>query len=408
MIQALIALSAMGVAPAAAADELERCIELWERLDREVITANYDGDPLEQVVDELSHQLAIPLRVDWKALDELALHRGSEVTLRVEFAHATSALRALAQSLGQTHRRPLVEPFGDQVVLTSPAGAAAMRLTACYDIRDLLGNEAVIDRLKRQLDGGDAAESGPASEPVPGGASDPAKNANDAAEEGPHRDGEGDDEDKSVDIEDDAGAAPPRPLTPGEKFAWLLTDHVEPDAWIQFGGNRASISERDGILIISAPPSTHLQVREALRRLRQVNPASILLDAAIVDLPRNAFQLLSRGHEAGSPAVAHAIFNGAESRILWRTTGVLAPGSPLSIESLSDGIAVTLDLDASLDETATNLLLSASATSAHGADRRSVKTTATFIEKRGSAIIELPAASQGDSVRMLVLLVRPG
>ena len=392
----LIAILLLWLSPALAADELDRCVELWERLDREVLTADYEAQPLEEVVEELSRQLAVPLRVDWEALDELALHGGSMATLRVEFAHATSALRALAQSLGKSHRRPLVEPFGDQIVLTSPAGAAAMRLTACYDIRDLLGDAVAIGQLK----GHHEADKPPQNADQPPG--DGSGHATERELPPP----DDDDERRELDdIVDDA--APPRPLTPGEKFAWLLTDHVDPDAWIEFGGNRASISERNGVLIISAPPSTHIRVRDALRRLRGVNGTSILLDAAIVDLPLDAFQLIARAHPSGSAAMAQAVLHGADARVLWRTTSVLAPGSPMSIESESEEIAVTLDLDASLDESGTNLLLNAQASSIHGADRRSVKTTATFIEKRGGAIIQLPAATTGQTVRMLVLLVRP-
>ena len=386
--------------PSAEADDLERCIELWERLDREVMTADFDDRPLGEVVEEISRQLAIPLRADWEALDELAIRRGSEVTLRVEFAHATSALRGMAQSLGASHRRPLVEPFGDQIVLTSPAGAAAMRFTACYDIRDLLGDEAVIERLKRPSDAPDQ-QGNPAQAAGDEVEAADVKNADDPGEVS-------DDGNEIGDVEAAASDAPPRPLTPGEKLAWLLTDHVDPDAWIDFGGNRASISERDGVLIISAPPSTHIRVRDALRRLRQAHGSSVLLEAAIVDLPLNAFQLLQRGHEPGSASMANAVLTGDNAKVLWRTTGVFAPGSPMSIESDSDGVSIALDVDATLDDSGTNLRLSAKATSVHQGDRRSVQTTATMTEKRGGAIIEMPAAVPSQTVRVLVLLVRPG
>ena len=37
---------------------------------------------------------------------------------------------------------------------------------------------------------------------------------------------------------------PPDPCTPGEELMLLITEHVDPDAWLEMGGSRALVTER--------------------------------------------------------------------------------------------------------------------------------------------------------------------
>src|SRR6185503_1582349 len=85
------------------------------------------------------------------------------------------------------------------------------------------------------------------------------------------------------DMPDMPEASPPA-ATAGEHLFQIITDHVDPDAWMNFGGDRAKVSEMDGILMVTAAPSVHRRFREALSTLRAAIDVNLAIDAAIVDV----------------------------------------------------------------------------------------------------------------------------
>jgi hypothetical protein len=163
--------------------------------------------------------------------------------------------------LGDEFERPVWELHAGQVVITTRQGRERMRLVDVYDVRDLITEDGWAPA---------AAQMKQAAE----------KQDAEAEQNG----------------EEDLTPAMNIPETPGEELMMLIARHLDPDAWMAFGGMSADISERDGKLLVTAPARMHAGFRDVLMRLRSANPATIMLDAMILDIPRAEYDRLVRIH----------------------------------------------------------------------------------------------------------------
>ncbi|MHC4446762.1 MAG: hypothetical protein ACYSXF_03010, partial [Planctomycetota bacterium] len=126
---------------AGASGELEQAIELLERLDAISLSANYEGEVLKVVVDDLNARIPVPIRADWEALKRLGVRRRDQVWLRLDPTSASTVLAGLALAQGDEFGRPTFESHAGQIVLTTVEATAAMRLVDVYDVRDLIADE---------------------------------------------------------------------------------------------------------------------------------------------------------------------------------------------------------------------------------------------------------------------------
>ena len=410
MIQ-IVCMAALALAPPETG-ELNRAIEILERLDGIPLTAEYRNEKLEEVINDLNGHLPIPVRADWRSLERLGVHPDDQVTLRLNPTVASTVLAALVMTIGDEFERPVFEAHAGQMVLTSLQGSAPMRITATYDVRDLLANEELIQQLRDDFT---APDQQPATQPD--SAHEPeAKPAPDAAPEpapqnepmGPlsRRHGPGGNPNLPIPHFDEQPPTPQqsRPLSPGEQLYMLITDHVDPEAWMNFGGDRARVSDANGVLMITATPSVHRSFRDALDALRRANPSTITIDAAIVDLPRSLYEQLVRQSPPNSAPLAAAIRTASASKILWQTTAGVALGAHLDTESSSEDANVRIALASAMDPKAGVLTLAVEASTKHGADQRRVKTSIALTGDQGAAVIELAPATRSDSVRLLLLI----
>ncbi len=377
------------------AGQLQAATRLLDELDRVVLSVDYQDERLERIMADLDQRMPVELRADWPALKRIGVRGHERVSFRLSNASAATVLAGITLVLGDEFEHPIFEAHGGQIVLSTLAMTAAMQLVDVYDVRDLLADGRAVERLRAELrppappeatpdrPPEDAPETGPRSEPDSGSAPQP----------------------EATEVERLLADVPStRPLSPGEDLLRLISDHVDPEAWIQFGGSRAKISERNGVLMVTAPPTTHRRLREALRLLRLTIPSSISLDAAIVDLPAVRLTALGRRHERGTAALAEAILATAEATVRWRTVAVVSIGSVLEVESGWDGVVASLRLRPSFDRETGRLSLAVEASLRLDADHRRVSTTASFAHRRGGAVIELPPARPSDIRRLLVLI----
>ncbi len=377
------------------AGQLQAAIRRLDKLDRVVLSVDYQDEPLARIMADLDQRMPVELRADWPALKRIGVRGHERVSFRLSNASAATVLAGITLVLGDEFEHPIFEAHGGQIVLSTLAMTAAMQLVDVYDVRDLLADGRAVERLRAEL-----------RPPAPPEAT-PDRPPEDARETGPQR-------------EPDSGSAPQTPadaeverlladvpstrrLSPGEDLLRLISDHVDPEAWIQFGGSRAKISERNGVLMVTAPPTTHRRLREALRLLRLTIPSSISLDAAIVDLPAVRLTALGRRHERGTAALAEAILATAEATVRWRTVAVVSIGSVLEVESGWDDVVASLRLRPSFDRETGRLSLAVEASLRLDADHRRVSTTASFAHRRGGAVIELPPARPSEVRRLLGL-----
>lgn len=391
-----------------AGDELERALSILDRIDVVTASVNYADTSLAEAIEDLNWFLDVPLTADWEALEVIGVDADSELTLRLEDAPLATVLRAVALQLGSDFDRPCLEVFGgSMLVLTTDDATERMRLTDVYDVRDLLADGRAAPALRQTAPSGAGAET-PAlptgletpTETAPPAEPEPARGVTGAAGATtrpgwrlPAREDE-----------DDPAVPPARRRTPGADLMTLICEHVDPDAWIEYGGTRASISERDGVLMVSAAPTLHRGVRDALRRLRRAYASFVTIDAVIVDVPRSLFDRLARRHELSSAGLGRGLLAADETRILWRAEAGVTPGAPLVFESRSEGGLVRLELLPTFDQVTGTLAVAVDAASKHDADERAVRTTVTIPYRQGGATIELPAAAAGDVVRLVVLI----
>ncbi|MHC5023469.1 MAG: hypothetical protein ACYTGG_06100 [Planctomycetota bacterium] len=384
----------LGAGPAGAG-EIEDAILILEALHAGQLTAEYEDERLTQVAEDLSGRLPAPVRIDWESLIRLGIDSRQRVTLELAPTAGARVLAGLCLVLGDEFERPVYEVYGGQIVITTVEGTASMRVLDVYDVRDLLVDSDLARRLRESAPLPDA----PSEEPAPPAPSLPTEDpAADPPVTLPDADPDG------VPVTLPTGATPSR--GPASDLLGLVMDHVDPEAWFESGGTLAKMSEREGLVLVSATPTTHWRLRDALRRLRAANPASITFEAAIVELPESSYTRLARRHATASAGLAGALKREAGAAILWSATLVASPGQPLAVETRRDDVEIRLGLDLTMDETRGLRHLAVELSTVHGPDERSVRTTASLAGRDAAALIQLPSASPSHLGRYLVIIPR--
>ncbi|MHC4947638.1 MAG: hypothetical protein ACYTG1_05185 [Planctomycetota bacterium] len=377
---------------AAAGGELEQALVLLDGLETQRISVRYDDEPLAAVLDDVAARLAAPVRGDWPALERLGVEPDDRVSLRLDDTPGLSVLSALALQLGDEFEHATCEVHAGRLLLTTIQATADMRLLDVYDVRDLLADEAVVERLRTEAPpiGPPAEDDAPAEPAEPGDEPD-------------------DDDDPPPASRPDAAAGPDlpaptvRPLTPGEALLLLISDHVDPESWVNFGGSRALIGERDGVLFVTAAPTTHRRFRDALRRLRRSNPAAVRVEAAVVEIAADELARLARRHDAGSRRLAAAVRRSDGATVLWRAATETAVGARYEAATDTPAGGIELVLAPTLDAGRGLVRLEIGLAVRRGDETRELSTTAAFAPRREAAVIEVPAPAPGERILVLVL-----
>lgn len=377
--------------------DLETALAVLDVVETKSISVDYQQEPLAFIIDDLGERVGVPIRGDWSSLERLGIAPETRVSLRFASTRAATVLASLTLSLGDELERPVLESHAGQMMLTRVAALGVMRLTTVYDVRDLLADDALVKRLR--------AESPPI---------EPDSKETDTAADEPSRD----QPQIPHDVPDDRPPGVPdmpvldpdttaiKPLTPAEKLLLLITDHVDPEAWMNFGGNRALISETNGVLVVSATPTTHRKIRDALRLLRAAQTTAITVDAVVIDLPRANWDALERRFGRDASALASSLLTDKEAVVLWRGTEPVAEGRTLEVESAGSDTTIQLVIEPTADRTTGTLNVRCEAATTHGKDRRSVATTLRLASDARAAAFELPAATPGTTMRFVVLTIR--
>jgi hypothetical protein len=337
------------------------------------------------------------------------------VSLRADSSTCLKVLASLALVIADEFDRPVIEVFGGQVVLTSPSASAAMRLTAVYDVRDLLTDGHSTDRLGEAASpaptGDKAAAMGDGGEKPRETNPAPAKPGAPGAANGGDRSRHENPAAAPVEQGADDGKPPTAPLSAAERFSSLLMDHVDPEAWENFGGSRAQLSERDGVLIVSAPASIHRRLREMLSQLRAANPTALIVEALIIDLPQPELTRLSRLHDGAGSALAQTIRAVPEAVVVWQTREIVGIDATLAVESRAAETVIHLSLKAGFDRDRGLIRIDIDASTVMGPDQRALRTTASISVQQQGGVFELPPAQGGgaanSTTRVLLLSVRP-
>lgn len=376
---------------------IEDALAVFKKLESTTVTVQYENARVREVIADLALQLPVAVRGDWPALKQIGVDPDDRITLTLDQMDGWSALSGIALFLGDEYERPVFEVHAGQVVLTSTQATSAMRLLNVYDVRDLLAAEELLEQLR---------EDRPAIHATP-------------EEETPEvEENEPEDEIKNPrmlrfntldlpEMDDEESY-----YSKGEELIQLLIAHVDPEAWIDYGGDVAKIDERDGILMVSAAPSIHRRLLDALERLRRANSSMIRIEAIIIDLSVRQFQLLQQRHRPGSGQLHTALLRAAEDRTLWRSSSSVGVDRVLILEAQAGSSACMIEFSTQRERETGMLTLDLSAVMEAEGDRRVVKTSLTYPASTGYAAIEFPTSSPGKSgdssqVRILLLKIRP-
>lgn len=336
-IRALIVLALLAFASTSRADDLAESLRLLRGLESRSVVFETWETPLEEVAEELERAIGVPLRIDWEALRRLGVTPDLEISLRQRGGTAAALLSTLCLTLGDEWERPVVDAGGGQVILTTQAATAELRRSDVYDLRplrEIVSAEAAVQG-PRGLSPPPATTSAPVGatgleatptqdappEPVPGAAPDESSQPSSTG--------------SSKLGEDDSTAAAAD--STHRALMDLLVDHVDPEAWTMLGGNRAAIGERGGMLVLTASPRIHLQVRTLLDRIASLRPESVELDVLVVAIPRQVLELITRRHEPGRFALLDAVRQAPGVDRLWRAVGVVRLGETFEIITVDRG-----------------------------------------------------------------------
>lgn len=370
--------------PAPPADHpVDRAVQVLEQLDTSLVSIDYAGLPLEHVLVDLGRQMSVPLHADWLSLELLGIKRDTPIAFRLDNVPLSTALAGLLLDMGTEFDRPSFEYHEGRIVITTLDATARMRMIATYNIRDLLADETLVDRLEREA-------------PLPTISQESGES--------------GSEDDISRNETEDEGEVPALARrTPGEALLDLIADHVDPEAWLEYGGNRAKITEHEGVLLVSAPASLHKKLRDAIEQLRRAIPSHVWLDAAVLTIPERNYQSLVRKHRRGTTGLARAMMREPSASIAWRARAAsVAIGTEYVGQVESDGSMVRVAVTPELAPDTQMLRLIVDASVQSGDHKASVTTSANCPDRSSAAILELAGQADDDVLRFVVLVPRTG
>lgn len=100
----------------------------------------------------------------------------------------------------------------------------------------------------------------------------------------------------------------------------LILDHVDPDAWYGYGGDRARVDLLGEVVLVTASPSIHRDIVALIEQLRDLQKSPATLEAALLELPVERLDQLHRRYGASGSALVQTMVLDRTVRVLWRRT----------------------------------------------------------------------------------------
>lgn len=361
-------------------------VGLLDELAERRVTLDYTQQPLLRITNELEVVHGIPISVDWDGLDALGVDERTEVSIRADEESALDVLARLAFLTGDDFDRAVIESFGGRILLTTAEMTARLQVAASYDVRDLLSAES-----RRATP--DAVDS---SAPAAGlEARDPDRpRAGDEAS-APADEGAAAGAGLDIDLTDR------RTLGPAEQLMRRLVEHSDPEAWFNLGGDRARVTEQDGILTVTASARIHRVVRDLLSDLRALTPRGLGLDVSVISAPAGAYDALARRYDPATSAFARRLISSNGATVLWAARTAVTMGGRLTMSERIGDVPTTLAVAPRWDAERGVLVVAIEISRGESAPAKT--STEVSVALRGGAIIlDLPGGGDG-----AMLVIRP-
>ncbi|MFT5423512.1 MAG: Flp pilus assembly secretin CpaC [Phycisphaerales bacterium] len=222
------------------------------------VPVEFVDNPLSDVIGFIAQNSGIDVDVDWNSLNDIGIDQDMPVSLRLVSGASISTVldRVLAQVSDPALPAEWAVVDG---ILVIASDEVLRRNTAMrsYDIRDLLFEVPNFDNAP-DFELQSSSGSGGGQSPFQGGG--------------------GDEEER---------------LPRDERVTQLvqvIQNNVDPNGWLDLGGNTGAVQELSGVLIITQTPKAHRQISSLLGMLRDVRAVQINVEARFLLVSQDFFE----------------------------------------------------------------------------------------------------------------------
>ncbi len=282
----------------------------------------YDDNFLVDVIANVTTRAGVDIDVDWNSLEDIGIDQETPVSLRLSGAAWSTVLDRVLDKVSEPDL-PASWSIQDGILTIASKDVLDQRTTlAIYDINDLLFEVPYFDNapefdLNTVLQSGGGGGGG-------GGGQSPFGGGNTQADDRENR------EERIQQIID------------------LVQNSIDPDGWVDLGGNTGTIQELNGNLIVTQTPRSHREIVGLLDQLRQIRSLQINVEARFLLVNEDFFEqigfdldvYLNRNNEFNiaqtiDPSITLDDFFGENGELLPNVTG----GGLFPVDTDGDGVA---------------------------------------------------------------------
>ncbi|MCH8316721.1 MAG: hypothetical protein IIA64_12180 [Planctomycetes bacterium] len=244
---------------------------LMRMLQETLIDADYDRIDFERVIDDLRERFDLNIHVSWSQLAEIGVRRDQRIEVKLKQIPLATLLDIVLREVGDPDVSLNFIVSDGILRITSSDLTREPTVLRTYDVTDLIesgyairrfantpvlgleltGREFIGGELRREASGGGGEGSG-------GGGSifgDPSDDFDDRSE-----------------------------MERIQQIIDLLMMSVEPDTWVDYGGETGSIQAFESTLLIRHTLRGHQKIAELFQLLRSSQPQTLDADVAVVRL----------------------------------------------------------------------------------------------------------------------------
>lgn len=221
----------------------------------------YDDNFLVDVVANISTRAGVDIDVDWNSLEDIGIDQETPVTLRLSSAKWLTVLDRVLEKVSEPDL-PASWSVQDGILTVASEDVLRQRtVLAIYDINDLLFEVPYFDNAP-EFDLSSVLQSGSGG----GGGQSPFGGGGSGQDDRENR------EDRIQQIID------------------LMQNSIDPNGWVDLGGNTGTIQELNGNLIITQTPRSHRAIAGLLDQLRQIRSLQINVEARFLLVNEDFFE----------------------------------------------------------------------------------------------------------------------
>lgn len=253
---------------------------------------NFNNNSLDQVFSYMNSVTGVEFYPDWKALEAIGVRQEDTVSLTIDNVPAEVALKRVVEQLGDEGDRPDYSIEDGSVVVSSSEQLRKKTITIVYDIRDLLFEVPYFDNAPDFNLSSALSQGGQQGGSGGGGAGGGGGFGGGGGGGGGFGGGGGGSGGGGGGVIGDPGEDPERKSREEliEQITTIIQDQVDPDNWVDAGGDTGKIQELNGNLIITNTARNHRDIEGLLSQLRSIRALQINYEARVIAVTSDWFE----------------------------------------------------------------------------------------------------------------------